>query len=132
MYTTILTCTFENHTWYAKLYVKDDMIKNNHYNHREFLRLMDAGASSLVLVTIYGCKSTSKKQPNILLIFTDDQGDANFNSDGARRAGLPKTKGRTNIGLNNSETTIAEMLKPLGYTTACIGGGAWDIGLIYS
>ncbi|MBN2426211.1 MAG: sulfatase [Calditrichaceae bacterium] len=40
--------------------------------------------------------------------------------------GPPWTEGRTNIGLNNSETTIAEMLKPLGYTTACFG--KWHLG----
>ena len=36
------------------------------------------------------------------------------------------TKGRTNIGLNYKETTIAEMLKPLGYATACFG--KWHLG----
>ena len=40
--------------------------------------------------------------------------------------GPPWTEGRTNIGLNRDETTIADMLKPLGYATACFG--KWHLG----
>jgi arylsulfatase A len=40
--------------------------------------------------------------------------------------GPPWTEGRTDIGLNSKETTIAEMLKPLGYATACFG--KWHLG----
>jgi len=52
-----------------------------------------------------------------------------------QRVGLPDvlapsgpawTTGRNNIGLNSEETTIAEMLRPLGYKTACFG--KWHLG----
>lgn len=52
-----------------------------------------------------------------------------------QRVGLPEVigpkgpawaEGKTHIGLNSNETTIAEMLKPLGYATACFG--KWHLG----
>lgn len=114
--------------------------------------------------------------PNIILIFTDDQGYADVGCFGAEgfstpnldklaeqgilftnfysaasictpsRAALltgcypprigitkvafpegpPWTKDLSNFGLHEKELTIAEMLKPLGYATACIG--KWHLG----
>ncbi|MEJ2055675.1 MAG: sulfatase, partial [Calditrichaceae bacterium] len=147
------------------------------YNRREFIKLAGAGASAMALGTFTGCReSASGRPPNIVLIFTDDQGYADVGSYGAegfktpnldrladqgmqfndfyvassvcspsraalltgcypQRVGIPDvlappgppwTTGRTNIGLNSNETTIAEMLKPLGYATACFG--KWHLG----
>jgi len=44
-----------------------------------------------------------------------------------QRVSLPNVIGpKANIGINDSEVTIAEMLKPLGYATACYG--KWHLG----
>ncbi len=44
-----------------------------------------------------------------------------------QRVGLPHVLGPgAKIGLSNGETTIAEILKPLGYATACYG--KWHLG----
>ncbi|MFB0525450.1 MAG: sulfatase [Phycisphaerae bacterium] len=44
-----------------------------------------------------------------------------------QRVGLPNVLGPSaKIGINSQETTIAEMLKPLGYATACYG--KWHLG----
>ena len=158
--------------------MKSDKIKNiKRYKRREFIKLASAGASTLAMGSILSCKSTSSKRPpNIVLIFTDDQGYSDLGCYGARgistpnidrlaaegirftdfyvassvcspsraalltgcyaqRVGIPDvlappgppwTEGRTNIGLHDNETTIAEMLKPLGYATACYG--KWHLG----
>ncbi|MEL6591475.1 MAG: sulfatase [Bacteroidota bacterium] len=125
----------------------------------------------LTLAVCLGCQTsapTEKRPPNIVLIFTDDQGYQDVGvfgspnietphldqmaAEGARftqfyaaqpvcsasRAALltgcypnrigihgalfPKAK----TGLNLQETTIAEMLKPLGYATAIFG--KWHLG----
>jgi len=133
----------------------------------------------LLLITIFAfphCKQSTELLPNIILIFTDDQGYADLGSYGAegfttpnidqmaaegirftdfyvassvcspsraalltgsyaQRVGIPDvlappgppwTEGRTNIGLNDDEITIPEMLKQLGYATACFG--KWHLG----
>jgi arylsulfatase A len=44
-----------------------------------------------------------------------------------QRVGLPNVLGpNAKIGISDSETTIAQMLKPLGYATACYG--KWHLG----
>jgi len=44
-----------------------------------------------------------------------------------QRVGLPQVIGPSaKIGINSEETTIAEILKPLGYATACYG--KWHLG----
>ena len=44
-----------------------------------------------------------------------------------QRVSLPNVIGPSaNIGINDDETTIAELLKPLGYATACFG--KWHLG----
>jgi len=116
-----------------------------------------------------GCKQQEAKQPNIIVIFTDDQGYADLGCFGAEgfetpnidglakegirftdfyvpanictpsRAGLltgsyPKRVGLhrgviapfDSTGLNPEEVIIPELLKPLGYHTACIG--KWHLG----
>ena len=157
--------------------MKNEDKSSHNYNRREFIKLAGAGATSLALGSFLNCqKIKSEKLPNIIIIFTDDQGYADLSCYGARgfktpnidrmasegmrftdfyvassvcspsraslltgcyaqRVGLPDvlappgpewTKGRTNIGLNKNETTIAQMLKPLGYSTACFG--KWHLG----
>ena len=154
-------------------------IKQNskHYNRRDFIKIAGAGASVLTLGSLLNCvKPGNDRLPNIVIIFTDDQGYADLGSYGAKgfrtpnidrmaaegirftdfyvasgvcspsraamltgcyasRVGIPEvlappgppwTKGRTNIGLSDQETTIADMLKPLGYATACFG--KWHLG----
>ncbi|MEI6864516.1 sulfatase [Flavicella sp.] len=117
-----------------------------------------------------GCSlKNSEKQPNFIIIFTDDQGYADIGVYGAQdfktphldkmaeeglkftnfyvpasvctpsRAGLltgsyPKRIGLhknvlfpfSTTGLNPNEIIIPEILKPLGYITACIG--KWHLG----
>ena len=129
----------------------------------------------VLIITQFSCTSSSKEKkpkdsgpPNIVLIFTDDQGYQDLGCFGspdirtpnidkmakegnrftnfyvsqpvcsasrsslltgcyANRIGIhgalfPKAK----KGLNLEETTIAEMLKPLGYATAIFG--KWHLG----
>ncbi|MBN2059604.1 MAG: sulfatase-like hydrolase/transferase [Deltaproteobacteria bacterium] len=157
----------------------NDHIKKNRveFNRREFLKLAGAGASAVALWSVLGCKqSAPERPPNIVLIFTDDQGYADLGCYGAQgfstpnidrlaqegmrftdfyvaspvctpsraalltgcypqRVGLPNvvgppgpawTRGLTNIGFSSEETTIADMLKPLGYRTGCFG--KWHLG----
>ncbi|MBD0850225.1 sulfatase family protein [Maribacter arenosus] len=128
----------------------------------------------LILLFIFACKNndsrseTSTRPPNVVLIFTDDQGYQDVGvfgspnietpyldqmaSEGvqltsyysaqavcsASRAGIltgcyPNRIGIHNAlgpgnthGINSSETTIAEMLKANGYTTAIFG--KWHLG----
>ena len=148
-----------------------------YFTRREFLTLVGAGATTMTIMGLPGCKSAARNRlPNIVLIFMDDMGYADIGTCGAKgyatpnldrmaaegirftdfyaassvcspsrasiltgcyapRVGIPDvlappgpawTKGRTHIGLNTSETTIAKMLKPLGYATACVG--KWHLG----
>lgn len=125
----------------------------------------------LIVLTIISCNSEVKKEeqpPNIVIIFTDDQGYGDLGSFGATgfetpnldkmavegmrftnfysaqpvcsasRAGLltgcyPNRIGISGalfphheIGMNDSEITIAEMLKEKGYATAIFG--KWHLG----
>jgi len=110
------------------------------------------------------------QRPNIVLIFTDDQGYGDVGCFGAKGfktpnldrmadegmkftdfyVGCPVCSGSrtalltgchyprvsmgavlfpgSKIGLHPDEITIAEVLKPLGYATACIG--KWHLGLL--
>lgn len=124
----------------------------------------------VVVILLLSCsqKSVETKLPNIVIIFTDDQGYADLSCFGATGFETPNidkmaTEGMrfTNFysatgvcsasraalmtgcycdrvsvrgayspaakeGLNPDETTIAEMLKPLGYKTAIFG--KWHLG----
>jgi len=135
---------------------------------------------SLALIVGSTCtfkvEAKSKKQPNLVIIFTDDQGYADVGCYGAKgfetpnidqlaekgmkftdfyvgasvctpsraslltgcypqRVGLgqvlfpkgPKwTHRKANKGFNANETTLAELLKGEGYSTACVG--KWHLG----
>ena len=125
----------------------------------------------LLPIIMFACKSNrtlDKQQPNVIIIFTDDQGYQDVGCFGspdiktpnldkmaedglkltsfyaaqavcsASRAGIltgcyPNRIGVHNafmpnakVGLNPSETTIAEMLKSKGYATAIFG--KWHLG----
>jgi arylsulfatase A-like enzyme len=128
--------------------------------------LAQAGALALASALPLGAQER-KRPPNVVLIYTDDQGygdaacyGADYptpNLDRLAREGVrftdyyspyascsPSRAGmltgcypprvsmnhvlapRAGIGLNPDETTIASMLKPLGYATACVG--KWHVG----
>lgn len=157
--------------------MKEQNCGTNEYNRREFIKLLGAGVSFVTFASYLNCTSNKPESPpNIVIIFTDDQGYADLASYGseelktpnldqmaaegmrftdfyaassvcspsrgalltgcyAQRVGIPEvlapegpawTEGKTNIGLNNNEKTIAKMLKPLGYATACFG--KWHLG----
>jgi len=146
--------------------------KINSMTRREFLREVAMGSLATCLAASTGglaCRSLfHQPPPNIIIIYTDDQGYADAGCYGAEgfetpnldkmaangvrftsfyspyascspsRAGLltgcyPPRVGINRvlfpgdkIGLNPAETTIAEMLKPLNYATACVG--KWHLG----
>ena len=125
----------------------------------------------LLASLLAACSSPSTQPdgpPNIVIIFTDDQGYADLGSYGAegfttphldqmaaegmrftdfyvasggcspsraalltgsypQRVGIPHVLSpQSTIGLHPDEVTIADLLKPLGYATACFG--KWHLG----
>lgn len=136
---------------------------------RDFLKTLSTGAGS---VLVGGCAALRTQHyagmPNIVVIFTDDQGYADVGCFGAAGFSTPNldrmaAQGRrfTNfysaqavctasraalmtgcysnrinllgalgpnakIGIHDNEVTIAELLKPLGYSTAIFG--KWHLG----
>ncbi len=165
---------------------RPDSIKNNRHakiNRRQFLRsFVGLSAAGTTAAMLNGCTNNllskispyaprKKQMPNLIIIFTDDQGYADVGCFGAegfktpsldrmaaegmiftdfyvgapsctpsraalmtgcypQRVSLPavlQPRGRSSyIGLNEKETTIAEMLKSRGYATACVG--KWHLG----
>jgi len=138
-------------------------------NRRDFLKTAAIGGAALAASTCtHALAAETKRKPNVIIIFIDDQGYQDlgcFGSpniktpnidrmarDGMRftdfysaasvctpsRAALltgcyPERVGnlgvlfpRNNTGLNPEETTIAKMLKGIGYATACVG--KWHLG----
>jgi arylsulfatase A-like enzyme len=120
-----------------------------------------------ILMPSYSAQIKENKKPNIIVVFTDDQGYQDLGcfgspkiktpnidrmaTEGIRftdfyvsasvcspsRASLltgrmPVNNGLGNVifpetdGMSSDETTIAEMLKPAGYKTACFG--KWHVG----
>ncbi len=137
---------------------------------RSFIKTVGAGAGAIMASGLWGCGSPGKRGrlPNVIMIFTDDQGYQDVGVYGAKgfetphldrmadegvhftdfyvgapictpsraalmtgcypqRIGLPYVLGPdSEIGLHPDEVTIAEMLTPLGYATACYG--KWHLG----
>lgn len=132
-------------------------------SRRAFLAQLGGGLLAAALPT----RAQERRLPNVVLIYTDDQGYADaacygapyatphldrLSREGVRftdfysphascspsRAGLltgcyPLRVGirqvlfpHSRIGLNPEEVTIADLLKPLGYATACVG--KWHLG----
>ncbi|TWU67205.1 sulfatase-like hydrolase/transferase [Crateriforma conspicua] len=117
------------------------------------LRLM----AGLLLVVASAAPSLAAEKPNILIIFTDDQGYADLGCYGSPTNETPRLDqlavegtrftsfysqtvcgpsrsalltGRQPIrsrgwGMPASEITFAELIRPAGYQTACIG--KWDV-----
>lgn len=122
---------------------------------------------TVVSFLIISCRSSKNQPPNIVIIFTDDQGYSDLGSYGAvgfetpnidrlanegirftdfqvsqavcsasraslltgaysQRIGVRGAYNHTaRVGLNPDETTIAEMLKSIGYATGILGNGIW-------
>ena len=137
-------------------------------SRREFLKQMGAAGLALSAGGLAAGCARRERLPNIVLIFTDDQGYADVGVYGARGFSTPNLdrladegmrftdfyasqavcsasraslltgcyservsiRGalgpRAQVGLNPEETTIAEMLKELGYATGIVG--KWHLG----
>ncbi len=145
------------------------MSKSTILNRRSFLEI--AGPASLALTSAGAMPSWSKQssKPNILILYSDDQGYGDLScfsatdvstpyldslaESGVRldhwysnapvcspsraslltgrypnRTGLKGNahRGLNDLGINSSEITIAELLKPLGYKTGAFG--KWHVG----
>lgn len=128
-------------------------------NRRSFLKASGCTAIGALLAgftKVIGADS-GKKKPNILIIFTDDQGYADLGCSGSKKNKTPRMDqlakegtrftsfyaqavcgpsrsalltGRYPIrskgwGMPASEITFAELIRKVGYETACIG--KWDV-----
>jgi len=137
-------------------------------SRRDFLKTLGAAGVAFSVPVWWNQCSSGKKPPNIVLIFTDDQGYGDAGVYGAKKFTTPyldrlADEGMyftqfyasqavcsasraslltgcyaervsilgalmpwSEIGLNHEETTIAEMLKKRGYSTAIFG--KWHLG----
>jgi len=137
-------------------------------SRRHFLTQMGAAGLALGTSSLLGGCARPRRPPNVVLIFTDDQGYGDVGVYGAQGYATPSldrlaAEGmrftdfyasqavcsasrvalltgcyservsilgalgpNARVGLHPEETTIAEMLKPLGYATAAFG--KWHLG----
>ena len=88
----------------------NDNIKKDRseFSRREFIKLAGAGASAMALWPVFGCKqSASERPPNIVLIFTDDQGYADLGSYGAQGFSTPNIDRLANEGMHFTDFYVA-------------------------
>lgn len=126
------------------------------YSRRDFLKVIGLGSASLFVPNLLSAVEPNKNKPNIVLILADDMGFSDLgcyggeietrNLDSLAAEGLRFSQfyncakcsptrnsiltglyhQQTDIGKGQNCVTIAEVLRPAGYTT--LAAGKWHVG----